>query len=109
MSMYDVGMDTCCAAAPIDVALDAEAAPLFKALADPARVHIVEMLGAVPDLCVCDFEEPLGLSQATVSHHLKKLLYAGIVRRERRGTWSHYSIDTERLAHLRHLLDRIGA
>lgn len=102
-------MDPCCAVAPPDVPLDVEAAPLFKALADPARVHIIEMLGATPDLCVCDFEEPLGLSQATVSHHLKKLLDAGIVRRERRGTWSHYSLATERLAHLRHLLERIGA
>ena len=99
----------CCSIAATDVAVDTEAASLFKALADPARVHIVELLGASDDLCVCDFEAPLGLSQATVSHHLKKLLAAGIVTRERRGTWSHFSLDRDRLAHVRHLLDRIGA
>lgn len=99
----------CCAAATIDLPTDTEAAALFKALSDPARVQIVEMLAGQEDLCACDFEAPLGLSQATVSHHLKKLLDAGIVTRRRRGTWSHFSLRRDQLAHLRHLLDRIDA
>ncbi len=102
----------CCSGAVVETTSGIETAHLFKALSDPARVRIVEMLASLgdqEDLCVCDFEEPLGLSQATVSHHLRKLLEAGLIERERRGTWSHYSLDRARFGHVRHLLDRIGA
>jgi ArsR family transcriptional regulator, arsenate/arsenite/antimonite-responsive transcriptional repressor len=68
-------------------------AGLFRALADPARVRIVNVLatsgGAV---CICDLIEPLGLSQPTVSHHMKKLLDAGLVDREQRGRWAYFSL-----------------
>lgn len=100
----------CCAGQVETVSDGVETAALFKALADPARVQIIEMLAALEgdtDLCVCDFEGPLGLSQATVSHHLKKLLDSGLIDRDRRGTWSHYTINRDRFDHVRHLLDRI--
>jgi ArsR family transcriptional regulator len=57
-------------------------AQLFKALADPHRVKIVNLLATSPDpVCVCEFTGPLGLSQPTVSHHLKKLVQAGLLER----------------------------
>jgi len=74
---------------------DADAtATLFKALADPARVRIVNMLatsGGEP-VCICQLIEPLGLSQPTVSHHMKRLLDAGLVEREQRGKWAYFAL-----------------
>lgn len=74
-------------------------APVLAALADPVRLRIVSILLAAPDgtSCGCDLEEPLGLSQPTVSHHLKVLREAGLVEGERRGRWVHYQVVTERL------------
>ena len=60
-------------------------------------------------VCVCELIDPLGLSQPTVSHHLKKLTAAGLLRREQRGVWAYYSIDTEALARVAALLDVEGA
>jgi ArsR family transcriptional regulator len=76
---------------------EAEAtAQLFKALADPARVKIVNRLaqseGAV---CACEFIPALGLSQATVSHHLKKLTQVGLLDREQRGKWAYFSLNPD--------------
>jgi ArsR family transcriptional regulator, arsenate/arsenite/antimonite-responsive transcriptional repressor len=88
----------------------AATAALFKALADPHRVRIVNLLATSPDpICVCELVGPLGLSQPTVSHHLKKLTTAGLLTREQRGQWAYYALDpaaTARLAavtDLRHL------
>ena len=76
-------------------------ARVFKALADPHRVRIVNLLANHNEpRCVCDFTEPLGISQPTVSFHLKKLVEAGLLDRERRGVWAYYSIDRETLARL---------
>jgi len=79
-------------------------AALFKALGDPARVKIVNLLATSGEpVCVCDITPRLGLAQPTVSHHLKKLADAGLLRREQRGTWAFYSLDpaaTARLASL---------
>ena len=73
-------------------------ATVFKALADPSRVQIVNLLANAPDpVCVCDFVPLLGLSQGTVSFHLKKLLDAGLLERERRGTWAYYSLKRDGL------------
>jgi ArsR family transcriptional regulator len=82
-------------AAPAISAAEAEAtAAVFKALADPHRVRIVNRLAnSTAPVCVCDLTEPLGLSQPTVSHHLKKLVQAGLLNREQRGTWAYYSLD----------------
>ncbi len=84
-------------------------ARLFKALSDPARVKIVNLLATseVP-VCVCELTGPLGLTQPTVSHHLKKLTNAGLLAREQRGTWAYYTIDPEASARLRALADLKG-
>jgi len=91
----------CCAplAAPALSDEEAEAtAALFRALGDPARVRIVNKLatsdGAV---CICDLIEPLGLTQPTVSHHMKKLLDVGLVEREQRGRWAFFNLKAEAL------------
>ncbi len=80
----------------------ATSATLFKALADPARVRIVNRLANSPDpVCVCDFTALLGLSQPTVSFHLKKLLAAGLIDREQRGAWAFYSLNRVAAARLK--------
>jgi ArsR family transcriptional regulator, arsenate/arsenite/antimonite-responsive transcriptional repressor len=82
----------------------------FKALADPQRVKIVNLLATSPEpVCVCELTEPLGLSQPTVSHHLKQLVRAGLLDRERRGTWAYYSLRPDALGGLAAALDLQGA
>jgi ArsR family transcriptional regulator len=91
-----VGVDCCPPVVAPDVTPDQAGAlaSLFKALADPHRVQIISLLAnAEEPVCVCDFMPQLGLAQATVSFHLKKLLTAGLITREERGTWAHYSLD----------------
>ncbi len=86
------------------------AAELFKALGDPARVKIVNLLATSDEpVCVCALTEPLGLTQPTVSHHLKKLTDAGLLEREQRGVWAYYTIDPEASARLAALADLKGA
>jgi ArsR family transcriptional regulator len=75
----------------------AELAGLFKALADPARLMIVSMLANAEEVCVCDLTEPLGLSQPTVSHHVKQLRDAGFITSERRGKWIYHRLASEQL------------
>lgn len=76
-------------------------AAVFKALADPSRVQIVNLLANASDpVCVCDFMPRLELSQGTVSFHLKKLLDVGLLEREQRGTWAYYSLTREGLDRL---------
>jgi ArsR family transcriptional regulator, arsenate/arsenite/antimonite-responsive transcriptional repressor len=76
-------------------------AAVFKALADPSRVQILNLLANSPDaVCVCEFMPQLGLSQGTVSFHLKKLLDVGLLEREQRGTWAYYSLNREGLGRL---------
>ncbi|WP_262106010.1 helix-turn-helix transcriptional regulator [Arthrobacter sp. Marseille-P9274] len=69
-------------------------AQLLKALADPARLRLISLIAAQPgnEACACDLTEPVGLGQPTVSHHLKILVEAGILHREKRGVWAYYSI-----------------
>lgn len=66
----------------------------LKALADPARLRLISMIAAADEqeICACDFTEPLGLAQPTVSHHLKTLVEAGYLDREKRGTWVYYRL-----------------
>lgn len=76
-------------------------AALFKALADPGRVRIVNLLAnSEQAVCVCDLTQALGLSQPTVSFHLKKLTQAGLLTREQKGIWAYYSLDRTALARL---------
>ncbi|MGN6742313.1 MAG: ArsR/SmtB family transcription factor [Amnibacterium sp.] len=72
----------------------AELSGLLKALADPVRLRLVSMIAAHEgaEACVCDLTEPLGLSQPTVSHHLKVLADAGYLTRSKRGTWAYYAL-----------------
>jgi ArsR family transcriptional regulator, arsenate/arsenite/antimonite-responsive transcriptional repressor len=71
-------------------------ATLFSALGNPARVKIVNLLaGSKEPVCLCNLTEPLGLAQATVSEHLKRLVEAGLLLREERGKWSYFSLNTE--------------
>jgi ArsR family transcriptional regulator len=71
----------------------ADLARVLKAIADPARLRLLSMVAAHAggEACVCDLTEPLGLSQPTVSHHLKVLVDAGLLRREKRGVWAYYA------------------
>jgi ArsR family transcriptional regulator, arsenate/arsenite/antimonite-responsive transcriptional repressor len=80
----------------------AELAILFRALGDPGRLRLLSHLAAQPggEACVCNLTEPLGLSQPTVSHHLKVLTEAGLLERERRATWIYYRLRLERLQQL---------
>jgi ArsR family transcriptional regulator, arsenate/arsenite/antimonite-responsive transcriptional repressor len=103
----------CCAPLSGPALTDEEAeatASLFKALADPHRVRIVNMLAASDrPICVCDLVEPLGISQPTVSHHLKKLVTAGLLEREQRGTWAYYSLRSDALRRLSSVTDLEGS
>jgi ArsR family transcriptional regulator, arsenate/arsenite/antimonite-responsive transcriptional repressor len=94
-------------AAPLGVDEAAGLAAGFSALADPVRLRVLSILAAAPDgeVCVCDFVEPLGKSQPTVSHHLKILSEAGLVHGDRRGKWVWYSLDRQGLAGLRAAID----
>jgi ArsR family transcriptional regulator, arsenate/arsenite/antimonite-responsive transcriptional repressor len=77
-------------------------AELFKALADPTRVRIVNVLATTDEpVCGCELIEPLGLSQPTVSHHLTKLLDAGLLEREQRGRWAYFSLSRDAVRHWR--------
>ena len=74
----------------------------FKALGDPARLRLVSLIASNGEMCVCDLTQPLGLSQQTVSHHLKVLASAGLILREKRGRWSFFTVATSELGHLAH-------
>ena len=78
-----------------------ELAARFKALADPARVSILNRLAAADEVCVCDFVAALDLAQPTVSHHLKVLRDAGLVESSRRGTWAFYRLVPDAVGALR--------
>ncbi|MCI9888564.1 helix-turn-helix transcriptional regulator [Micrococcales bacterium 31B] len=79
--------------APLGAAAD-DIARVFKALADPNRVRLFAMIAALDggEACVCDLTAPLNLGQPTVSHHLKVLVEAGLLAREKRGVWAYYSL-----------------
>lgn len=70
-------------------------ARVFKAVGDPARVRLLSLIAASGDstgACICDLTVPVGLSQPTVSHHMKQLVDAGLVTREQRGRWAHFRV-----------------
>jgi ArsR family transcriptional regulator, arsenate/arsenite/antimonite-responsive transcriptional repressor len=102
----------CCAPLAAEVLSESAAAAtasLFKALADPHRVRIVNLLAtSAKPLCVCEFTGPLGLAQPTVSHHLKKLVTAGLLDRQQRGTWAYYSLNRDALSRLAAVADLQG-
>jgi ArsR family transcriptional regulator len=81
-------------------------AAALKVIADPARLRLLSLIQAQPDgeACVCHLQEPLGLSQPTVSHHLKVLVDSGLLEREQRGRWAYFRVVPEQLHALRELL-----
>jgi ArsR family transcriptional regulator len=98
----------CCGSLGDDALDDDQAegtAAVFKALADPARVKIVNLLARSDEaVCACEFIPTVGLTQATVSHHLKKLTDAGLLEREQRGKWAYFSLNPEAVARLEGLV-----
>jgi ArsR family transcriptional regulator, arsenate/arsenite/antimonite-responsive transcriptional repressor len=102
----------CCVPLDAPVLSDQDAAgtaALFRALADPHRVRIVNLLATSAEpVCVCDLTPSLGISQPTVSHHLKKLVAAGLLDREQRGTWAYYSLNRDALGRLAAAVDLQG-
>lgn len=97
LDVTDVTQATCCAPLvrePLTAAEAADLASIIKALADPARLRLLSIVAASEnaEACVCDLIEPVGLSQPTVSHHLKILTAAGFLARSKRGTWAYYSL-----------------
>jgi len=85
----------------LDATAAAELALVFKALADPTRVSIVNRLASLSEACVCDLTSAFDLSQPTISHHLKLLRDAGLIESERRGTWAYYRLVPEAIERLR--------
>nr|WP_227008021.1 metalloregulator ArsR/SmtB family transcription factor [Pseudarthrobacter sp. AB1] len=98
MPLLDQAADGACCIPAGPTALGAEEAKqkalVFKALADPNRLRLLSIVkaDASGETCVCDLTAPLDLGQPTVSHHLKILVEAGLLRREKRGTWAYYSL-----------------
>ena len=77
-------------------------APMLKALADPARLRLLSLVASHEggEACVCDLNEAFDLSQPTISHHLKVLHAAGLLRREKRGVWVYYRVEAAALRDL---------
>ena len=91
----ELGGSACCtplAHTPLSAQGAADLASLLKALADPTRLRLLSMIQSHEggEACVCELTEPLGLTQPTVSHHLKVLADAGLVQRDKRGVWAYY-------------------
>ena len=81
----------------LDVADAEDLATALKAVADPARLMLLNLIAASSEACACDLTAPVGLSQPTVSHHLKVLTEAGFLEREQRGKWAYYRVVPNRL------------
>ena len=110
--MSTVAIDCCAPLAAEALSLDeAEAtAELFAVLSDPSRVRIVNLLATAGEpVCACNLEAPVGLAQPTVSHHLKKLVEAGLLEREQRGRWAYFSLRSEAIEKLAAVADLRGA
>lgn len=93
--------------APIERVDAEQLAPLLKAIADPTRIQLVTYIysSANSEACVCDLTEPLGLTQPTVSHHLRVLSEVGLIKREKRGTWAWYTLNKSRWQQLSKLFE----
>ena len=102
-------MTGCCApllSGHLNPAEAEQLAALFRVLGEPARLQVLSLIAARPakEACVCELTEPLGLSQPTVSHHLKVLYESGLLQKERRGTWIYYHLVPERFEMLLRVL-----
>lgn len=90
--------------------IDARVA-LLKALADPVRLQIVARVASSGDesVCACSMPDIFGISQPTLSYHLKKLVDANVLRKEMRGNWAHFSVREETLIELAGFFTELGA
>jgi ArsR family transcriptional regulator len=98
-------VDACCTpvvGSVLEVEDATRLAGMFKALGDPTRVRLLSLIAAHEggEACICDLTEPVGLSQGTVSHHMKLLGDAGLVSREQRGKWAYYRVERQMLTAL---------
>ncbi len=103
--------DACCPPVTggiLDVDAAERLARMFKALGDPTRVRLLSLIAAHADseACICDLTAPVGLSQGTVSHHMKILSDAGLVSRDQRGRWAYYRVTEATLDDLADALRR---
>lgn len=103
----------CCAlppGGPLPAGITEGLARKFKALGDPARVQLLALIAAAEggEACICDLTAPVGLSQPTISHHMKVLAGAGLVTREQRGKWAFYRIAPDELAVLGNAVTQLG-
>lgn len=103
-------VDTSCRTFPLVPMSDESAqqtARTFKALGDPVRIKLLSLIAASPEqeACICDLTAPVGLSQGTVSHHMKILTEAGFVTREQRGKWAYFGIARAGFAYAQQALD----
>lgn len=101
--------DECCAGADCELMPKGEAEELaivLRALADPTRVRLLQYLAESESgtACACHLPDALGITQPTLSHHMRKLHDAGLVERERRGRWVHYTVRPEALGRVRTFL-----
>lgn len=98
LQTVETALDAACCVPSGQPVLSAEDARrkalVFKALSDPNRLRLLSIVkgAGAGEACVCDLTEPLDLGQPTVSHHLKILVDAGLLHREKRGTWAYYSL-----------------
>ena len=102
-----VAIGCCSPILPLQLAAEAadELATVFKALANPVRLQILDILNrGAGEVCVCDIEGHFGLSQPTISHHLRVLRQAGLVDAEQRGTWIYYRVRAEKMEKIRGFL-----
>lgn len=102
--------DLCCPGADCDLlaATDADAlSDVFKALADPTRIRLLRYLSESDGgtACACHLPDALGISQPTLSFHLRKLHDAGLVARDQRGRWVHWTVRPESLTSVKAFLD----
>ena len=103
-SLTVLGNDCCSVVSePISETFAIELAEGFAALSDPIRLRLLNLIAASEkgEVCACELANPLSKSQPTISHHLKVLFDAGLVKKDRRGTWIWYSIEKEKLEALR--------
>jgi ArsR family transcriptional regulator len=98
MQMLPIDRATACCApltvAPLSQEDADQLAGLLKVVADSTRLRLLSLIASSPDgeVCVCELTEPLGLSQPTISHHLKVMTGAGLLAREKRGVWAYYRL-----------------
>ena len=105
LPVITANLDACCTPVVGSVLEADEAAKLagmFKALGDPTRVRLLSLIAAHEggEACICDLTDPVGLSQGTVSHHMKILGDAGLVSRDQRGKWAYYRVERRMLTAL---------